>query len=166
MRYHVEVGKKVSSQVLKKKCPLCLSVQVNLLFTSARKKLERRYLSCDDCGLVFVPSQYQLTIDEQRDRYLEHNNSPTDPGYREFLSRLKNQMTPLPIRNPCCLKETLILWKRCLLSFQITPIGNNVVVGAGPTDSDNIKGTYNPDLNFYAFLKSVKLEKVEKVEKT
>ena len=30
----------------------------------------------------------------------------------------------------------------------------------------NIKGTYNPDLNFYAFLKSVKLEKVEKVEKT
>ena len=94
MRYHVEVGKKVSSQVLKKKCPLCLSLHVALLFTSVRKKLERRYLSCDSCGLVFVPSQYQLTIDEQRDRYLEHNNSPTDTGYRKFLSRLKNQMTP------------------------------------------------------------------------
>ena len=60
--------------------------------------MERRYLSCDDCGLVFVPSQYQLTVDKQRDRYLEHNNSPNDPGYQKFLSRLKNQMTPYLIR--------------------------------------------------------------------
>ena len=84
----------VSSQILKKECPLCLSLHVDLLFTSVRKKLERAYLSCDNCGLVFVPSQYQLTVAEQRDRYLEHNNSPTDPGYQNFLSRLKNQMTP------------------------------------------------------------------------
>ena len=82
------------SQGFEKKCILCLSDQVKLLFISTRKNLNRRYLTCDFCGLVFVPSCYHLTLDEQRERYLEHNNSPSDVGYREFLSKLKDQITP------------------------------------------------------------------------
>ena len=76
------------------KCPLCLSYESRLLFVSKRKNLERSYFECDFCGLVFVPSIYHLSLDEQRNRYLEHNNSPTDTGYREFLSKLKNEITP------------------------------------------------------------------------
>lgn len=61
---------------------------------STRKNLKRLYFTCNVCGLVFVPSIYHLSLDEQRNRYLEHNNSPTDIGYREFLSKLKDELTP------------------------------------------------------------------------
>ncbi|MDC0035598.1 class I SAM-dependent methyltransferase [Chloroflexi bacterium] len=82
------------SQGLENRCSLCLSYQVKLQFVSTRKNLDRRYLTCDFCGLVFVPTCYHLSFNAQRERYLEHNNSPSDPGYREFLSKLKDQITP------------------------------------------------------------------------
>ena len=57
--------------------------------------LVRDFLQCTDCELVFVPSEFHLTLSQQRDRYLEHNNDPMDSEYRAFLSRLRDPLLPL-----------------------------------------------------------------------
>jgi len=57
--------------------------------------LVRDFLQCTNCKLVFVPSDFHLTLPQQRDRYLEHNNDPMDSEYRAFLSRLRGPLLPL-----------------------------------------------------------------------
>lgn len=57
--------------------------------------LVRNFLQCTNCKLVFVPSDFHLTLPQQRDRYLEHNNDPMDSEYRAFLSRLRGPLLPL-----------------------------------------------------------------------
>ena len=57
--------------------------------------LVRTFLQCTNCKLVFVPSDFHLTLPQQRDRYLEHNNDPMDSEYRAFLSRLRGPLLPL-----------------------------------------------------------------------
>ena len=79
-------------------CPLCLSTQTSLLFTSTQKNLERDYHHCDTCDLVFVPPEFHLDVDAARDRYLTHDNDPGNPDYRRFLSRLWDELRPrLPV---------------------------------------------------------------------
>ena len=75
-------------------CPLCLSTQTSLLFTSTQKNLERDYLHCDTCDLIFVPPKFHLDADAARQRYLTHDNDPDDPDYRRFLSRLWDELRP------------------------------------------------------------------------
>lgn len=48
----------------------------------------RRYFRCTECGLVFVDPEAYLDGDQERAVYDQHQNSPDDPGYRRFLSRL------------------------------------------------------------------------------
>ena len=57
--------------------------------------LVRDFLECTNCRLVFVPSDFHLSLTQQRDRYLEHNNDPMDSEYRSFLSRLRDPLLPL-----------------------------------------------------------------------
>ena len=57
--------------------------------------LVRDFLQCTNCELVFVPSDFHLSLPQQRDRYLEHNNDPMDSEYRAFLSRLRGPLLPL-----------------------------------------------------------------------
>ena len=63
----------------------------SLCFTQARpfaERDERAYFQCSLCELVFVPRRFHPTAEEERTRYLEHQNTPETPGYRAFLSRL------------------------------------------------------------------------------
>ena len=48
----------------------------------------RRYFRCDECGLVFVDPEAFLGAAQERAVYDRHQNSPDDPRYRRFLSRL------------------------------------------------------------------------------
>ena len=48
----------------------------------------RRYFRCDECGLVFVHPEAFLEAQRERAVYDRHQNSPDDPRYRRFLSRL------------------------------------------------------------------------------
>ena len=75
-------------------CPLCLSTGATLFHTSTLKNLERDYLHCNTCDLVFVPPEFHLDVDAARDRYLTHDNDPDDPDYRSFLSRLWDVLRP------------------------------------------------------------------------
>lgn len=76
------------------RCPLCASAEADLLFRSVRKNLEREYLRCGACDLVFVPRKFHLDEDAARARYLSHDNDPSNADYRRFLSRLWDELRP------------------------------------------------------------------------
>lgn len=63
-------------------CPLCGRHGAQPYFEDRR----RRYVECDGCRLVFVPSAFWPTADDERARYAQHRNSPADVGYRAFLT--------------------------------------------------------------------------------
>lgn len=65
-------------------CPLCLSCDC-CKYHSDRT---RRYYQCRVCSLVFVPSEFYLTAEQESAHYDLHENDPTDDRYRKFLSRL------------------------------------------------------------------------------
>ncbi len=69
-------------------CPLCGWNNPKLYFEDKN----RVYLSCPDCCLVFVPGEYYLTTEAEKNEYDLHTNDPADPGYRRFLSRLSHPM--------------------------------------------------------------------------
>ena len=82
-------------------CPLCLSHGASHFFTSRQKNLERDYLHCDTCDLVFVPPEFHVSTDAARERYLTHDNDPDNADYRRFLSRLWNELRPRLPKDAC-----------------------------------------------------------------
>jgi len=44
--------------------------------------------------MIFLSPEQRLGAKEERERYLEHENNPSDPQYREFLSRLSSHLMP------------------------------------------------------------------------
>ncbi len=69
-------------------CPLCQKEINNEFFRDKR----RSFFICQHCHLVFVPSIHYLSEAEEKAAYDHHQNSPTDSGYRQFLSRLFDQL--------------------------------------------------------------------------
>jgi len=65
-------------------CPLCASDTV----TFYHKDRFREYMCCSNCRLIFVPSSYHLSKEEEKAEYDLHENLPSDSGYRRFLGRL------------------------------------------------------------------------------
>ncbi len=63
------------------KCPLCAQNVHAVLFS----KKEVRYYSCAECELVFMDPAHFPSQDEERERYLQHNNDPNDGGYVKHL---------------------------------------------------------------------------------
>jgi SAM-dependent methyltransferase len=74
-------------------CPLCESERCQHLLTDDTRHVSvRDYFECQDCGLIFVPRDQHLSPEEELARYDRHENSPEDPNYRAFLSRLFEPM--------------------------------------------------------------------------
>jgi len=69
--------------MIKAVCPLCQSLEISPFYQD-----KRDYYQCTDCTLVFVPEHQILSPEDEKAMYDRHNNSPDDPGYRHFLSRL------------------------------------------------------------------------------
>ncbi len=44
--------------------------------------------------MVFVPDEFVISPAQERARYELHHNDPDDEGYRQFLSRLLDEVTP------------------------------------------------------------------------
>ena len=64
-------------------CPLCRHSAAQFYH---RDKF-REYFQCDQCALVFVPSQFHLSPHAEKAYYELHENSLEDAGYRRFLER-------------------------------------------------------------------------------
>lgn len=71
-------------------CPLCFFTQ-NTHIQSVRA---RNLYMCSACKLVFSPPDFLLEKDEERERYLEHENSIEQPGYVKFLSQAIDEALP------------------------------------------------------------------------
>ena len=71
-------------------CPLCGSEPVRQLAIVNSKT----YWRCDICHLTFLSPESYLPPEDELARYLLHENSPEDCGYRKFLSRLTDHLTP------------------------------------------------------------------------
>lgn len=69
-------------------CPLCASGRTKLFHCDAR----REYIRCGQCRLVFVPSRYFLSTEDEKSCYDLHHNDPADAAYRRFLGRLFNPL--------------------------------------------------------------------------
>jgi len=65
-------------------CPLCTSRRVENYY----KGQGRNYLLCKECDLVFVPQNDLPSIEVEKKKYDQHQNSPEDSEYRAFLSKL------------------------------------------------------------------------------
>lgn len=72
-------------------CPLCLEEKNEVYFQDK----VRSYQRCLLCDLVFVPSQYFLSANDEKARYDLHDNNPNDDGYKQFLSQLLTPMLSL-----------------------------------------------------------------------
>ena len=70
-------------------CPLCGAAQGEFFCRDSR----REYIACGRCALVYVPGQYHLSPELEQAEYDLHENSPADPGYRRFLSRLAQPLS-------------------------------------------------------------------------
>jgi len=65
-------------------CPLCNTSQTQKFSQSEN----REYHLCSVCDLVFVPSQFFVSRDEEKAKYDNHQNSPDNEGYCAFLDKL------------------------------------------------------------------------------
>lgn len=74
-------------------CPFCASPELSNFHQDRR----RAYLQCARCALVFVPSRFHLGSAAEKAEYDLHENAVSDPGYRQFLSRV---FEPLVTRLP------------------------------------------------------------------
>ncbi len=65
-------------------CPLCKNKKT----TPFAKGENRYYYHCPYCDLVFVPSCYFVSHEEEKAKYDHHQNSLDNTGYVNFLNRL------------------------------------------------------------------------------
>ena len=79
---------------MREACPLCRSPNTSLLHTGGKASGHRDFFHCARCDLVFVPERFFLSDEDEKARYLQHNNDPYDEGYRGFLGRLWQKLKP------------------------------------------------------------------------
>lgn len=77
----------VSGDFVDLRCPLCKASEGRLFFQDSRD-----YFRCSVCSLAFVLPHQFLSTKEEKSVYDLHKNSPDDPGYRRFLTRLFDPM--------------------------------------------------------------------------
>jgi 2-polyprenyl-3-methyl-5-hydroxy-6-metoxy-1,4-benzoquinol methylase len=65
-------------------CPLCDTLAPLFVVLSTKA----RYYLCPQCDLMHVGRESLPTIDQEIQRYQEHNNQEGDPAYLEFLNRV------------------------------------------------------------------------------
>lgn len=73
-------------------CPLCHDKKPALY-----ARHQREYYLCGKCSLVFVLPGEHLNEEDEKKRYDLHTNSPDDPGYKKYLSKV---LDPLCERVP------------------------------------------------------------------
>ena len=74
-----------------KDCLLCGSTETTLLFARRDNNGRRDFYVCSRCDLVFVPGEFHVSLDEERERYLTHNNDPDDVSMVSENVRLSGQ---------------------------------------------------------------------------
>jgi hypothetical protein len=66
-------------------CTLCSGTSLTPLII---KGDTRQYFKCNTCFLIFADPKFHPTLEEERSRYLYHNNGIEQPGYVNFLGKV------------------------------------------------------------------------------
>lgn len=66
-------------------CPLCSNNNPTAIDETS---LEKKYFHCAVCDLRFLDPAHHLSPEDEKSRYLEHNNDVTDPRYQAFVRPL------------------------------------------------------------------------------
>ena len=66
-------------------CPLCRSPKVHLCGTTDRGL---SYFSCGACELIWKHPRDFPSFEQERDRYLQHQNDPHQPAYQKWILEL------------------------------------------------------------------------------
>ena len=70
-------------------CPICS--ETTFLFFEKKERIKkclrlRTYYRCPFCYYIFLSPTQRLSREEEKKRYLEHNNNTKDPRYLKYLS--------------------------------------------------------------------------------
>ena len=60
----------------------------NLSTETVGQNRQRIFCYCHRCGLISVPQQYWISVEEEKKRYKQHNNTPENEGYVKFLEQI------------------------------------------------------------------------------
>jgi SAM-dependent methyltransferase len=66
-------------------CPLCVSNDTEVLPFMFKS---RTFCHCNVCRLIFVNKDHLPDLNEEKQRYLKHTNTPDNEGYVRFLSQI------------------------------------------------------------------------------
>ena len=69
-------------------CNLCRSDNASRFQTFD----EKIYWKCSSCGCKYLDTAHLINPQEEKKRYLEHNNDIHDKKYRSFLSKLSEPL--------------------------------------------------------------------------
>ncbi|MGK7392511.1 MAG: class I SAM-dependent methyltransferase [Candidatus Cyclobacteriaceae bacterium M2_1C_046] len=72
-------------------CTLC---DRNILEKLSPENDPREYYICNSCKLIFTDKIYLPDINDEKSRYLKHQNNIEQPGYVNFLNRVINASLP------------------------------------------------------------------------
>lgn len=68
-------------------CPICEGLPLQ----SLRNTKGAQFQKCTACGFIFRDPSERLTQEQEHARYLLHENSGSDPGYRRYLEAFIDQ---------------------------------------------------------------------------
>lgn len=77
-------------------CPLCHSEQHGVFVEDKN----RCYFRCQQCALIFADPEAQLSSEQEKAVYDQHQNNPEDMGYRQFLGRLATPLVERLLAGP------------------------------------------------------------------
>lgn len=60
----------------------------------------RTFYYCDNCGLIFVPEENWISIEEEKERYEKHNNTSENKGYVKYLGQIAEIVGKLKKTSP------------------------------------------------------------------
>lgn len=65
-----------------RKCKICGNKNLEIM---QYKKQDKNYYYCHNCGFIWLDPSKIPTVDEEKERYLKHNNAEENSGYPEML---------------------------------------------------------------------------------
>ncbi|MFC1512443.1 class I SAM-dependent methyltransferase [bacterium] len=75
-------------------CPVCNSSKGVPFYSGDKHENYRQYYYCSNCSFVFIDKKYFLSKQEEKNRYLKHNNRMDDEKYRTFLEQIYTALAP------------------------------------------------------------------------
>ncbi|MFC1564359.1 class I SAM-dependent methyltransferase [candidate division KSB1 bacterium] len=80
-------------------CPLCSSSKTDIFHSLTNRSGRKDFCLCSECDLIFVPSAYHPSEEDEIKRYELHRNTPDDEGYRNFLNGFAESLIPFLKKN-------------------------------------------------------------------